>query len=69
MQIKETNSMFDGRQDYVKNVVTKIKRFLTYVIFPVLIFTSYRSRTLVRISLYQQLHPKSHYAFDIPDVL
>ena len=66
------NSMFDGRQDYVKKVVTKIKMlffFLTYVIFPVLILTRYRSRTLVRISLYQELHPKSHYTIDIPDVL
>ena len=65
------NSRVDDRQDYVKKVVTKtiIKQFLVYVIFPVLILTRYRSRTLVRISLYQQLHPKSHYTFDIPDVL
>ena len=62
-------SMFTGSQDYVKIVGTKIKKNLAYVIFPVLILTRYRSRTLVRISLHQQLHPKSHYTFDIPDVL
>ena len=66
---KGRNPMFDGRQDNVKKVVTKIKMFfLAYVIFPVLILTRYRSRTLVRISLYQQLHPKSQYTFGISDV-
>ena len=54
------NSMFDGRQDYVEKVATKIKMiFLAYVIFPVLILTSYhQSRTLVKIIFYRQLHHK-----------
>ena len=70
INVNGRNSMFDGRQNYVKKVVTKIRMFfLAYVIFTVLILTSYHSRTLVRISLYQQIHPKSHYAFDIPDIL
>ena len=33
------------------------------------IMTSFRSRTFVRISFHQQLHPKHRYALDIPDLL
>ena len=60
-------SIFDVSHDYVKKVVPERK--LADVIFLKLILTSYRSRTLVRINFHQHLHPKPHYALDIPNVV
>ena len=60
--------IFDISHDCVRKVVPeKIKQcfFLAYIcIFLILMLTSYRSRTLVRIDFHQQLHPRSHYALD-----
>ena len=61
------NSIFDISHDYVKKVVPERKRFV-FLANVILISTSCRSRTLVRISFHQQLNSNPHYALDIPDV-
>ena len=63
-------SAFDVSHYQVKTVVPERKQCFSSKshIFYILILSSYSSRTLVRISFHQQLHPKPHYEFDIPDV-
>ena len=63
-------SIFVVGHDYVKKGVFEIKQsFLANAIILILVLTSYRSRTLVRICFHLQLHPKPQDAFDIPDVI